>query len=550
MTELETDIVLSAIRRGEDSLPRLRAATGLEYAKLHGLVYKLEFDFRSIRRTETPDGFDRFALANSEKTSGAPPATTVQAVPPSAYAQTKAGNHARAVTLIQRDAPYCVACRGFCVFDGLDLEGRVHWRCKPCDITFEGSLMGRIEPEPKIPEMRDRVPLGPEEEAAIENMRQGIGRSELGHEEESVLDEMRGGELSEDEARISEEIDRELAVDDEEDEPDLGPCNRCGAPTPAEIRHRRVGKCQDCYKVYLKDRREQNKIARQGIVDAPPEICGCGRTLPHIGRCSARRDPNRASKEKQPRGRPRAEVDLQGLENLLADPDLTIQKVGEKVGIDRNTIYQRKDADPEFRAAYDRGMERREQAIARGKSEIITKPITSNGNGAVSDPANKISAIPTNEAVAAFPLLNEEPKTRNANPERAKDLRDKVAKPAQIMQRIIPSAQVQVMGGLKLHEQVEVRVSEIAQWPADRITEFFEALTKVIEIPQRPFVPKEIKPAWSRDFENDDDAPGLTMLYLISMLHYNMEPHEQEAVWTLVMYLKRMEAAKEMKATA
>jgi hypothetical protein len=64
-------------------------------------------------------------------------------------------------------------------------------------------------------------------------------------------------------------------------------------------------------------------------------------------------------------------------------------------------------------------------------------------------------------------------------------------------------------------------------------------------------MPTKIKPAWSPGFEKEVGDPeggvGLSMFYLISMLHHHMEPHEKEAVWTLVQYLKRMEAYVEQE---
>jgi protein-arginine kinase activator protein McsA len=66
---IETDKVLSAIRRGEDSLPKLRAATGLEYAQLHLVLHELEFEWHSIDSHETAQGFQRFTVRGSEALS-------------------------------------------------------------------------------------------------------------------------------------------------------------------------------------------------------------------------------------------------------------------------------------------------------------------------------------------------------------------------------------------------------------------------------------------------------------------------------------------------
>lgn len=105
----------------------------------------------------------------------------------------------------------------------------------------------------------------------------------------------------------------------------------------------------------------------------------------------------------------------------------------------------------------------------------------------------------------------------------------------------------EVYGGVRLREEVQIRVEEMASWPAERITEFFEALAKVVEIPQQP-VRKTIKKTWPKDFEDDSEEgmPSLTLCYLMSLLHDSMEQYEKDAVWTLALYIKRIQAAVEL----
>lgn len=321
-------MVLSAIRRGEDSLPKLRTATGMEYAKLEPVLYKLEFEWRSIRRTETPDGFARFTPAATEKTTPFKGTDWREATPitPQAFRTTRSSIHAQELALLQRDAPFCVGCHGLCILHGTDRNERVRWRCKPCGLSFVGSgcpgnpIVNQIREEKReqaisafneaksvrqvaaevgiskgtaqkiraeenievlCPCGKDakhqgwcahRYAQSPERQAVIAKMhmahidpheqaeqeiaaiveRGSARREQLGDEEEKFLNEMRGGELSEEEARIAEEIDSELA----------------------EPEH---------FEVF----------------DARNEVCGCGRQLPHGGRCSARRTPGQKSASKE-----------------------------------------------------------------------------------------------------------------------------------------------------------------------------------------------------------------------------------------------------------
>lgn len=309
---VETDKVLSAIRRGEDSLPKLRAATGLEYAKLHQVVHVLEFDWRSIRRTETADGFDRFEVTPSERSNGNHATVPITAMPLGVHNRTNASVDAHQITKRQRDAPYCVGCHGLCLIV-VEADGAVKWRCRPCGSTFEGTtetepvVMAHIDPEP-------------EERVSIRRP-----RVELGPEEETILDEMRGSGLSEDEAQIAAEIDEELADEDGQDptvetliEEDLCPCGyaakhrgRCrdglskstrnsenarvpDLPTNCQTcgvlldRSKRVNmnRCPTCWSAYLRDcnERRNGKPKSRDTVEACIE-CGKPRSLGSGQRC-------------------------------------------------------------------------------------------------------------------------------------------------------------------------------------------------------------------------------------------------------------------------
>ena len=89
----------------------------------------------------------------------------------------------------------------------------------------------------------------------------------------------------------------------------------------------------------------------------------------------------------------------------------------------------------------------------------------------------------------------------------------------------------------------------------DEVVAIVNRLQGPIPVPTDPPVaPRIIKRAWSKDFEDDDahgeGVPGLTMLYLISLFHDGMEEHEKEAVFTLIRYLKRIQAANEAATEA
>lgn len=158
--QTEHDVVLSAIRRGEASLPAIKRATGIDYPKLQTVLHALEFDWRSIKRDETVDGFDRYTPAASEKTSPRGDKIVTPAIPPAATSRTSASLDAAALTVEQRSAPHCVKCQAVTVIHGVDRDGRRRWKCQSCQKTFLGTSANGghavTKPDPHA-EARDRL---------------------------------------------------------------------------------------------------------------------------------------------------------------------------------------------------------------------------------------------------------------------------------------------------------------------------------------------------------------------------------------------------------
>jgi hypothetical protein len=65
----QEDLVLSEVRRGESALPGLKVATGISYDQLHLILYRLEFEWRSIVSVENATGFVRYFPVKSEALS-------------------------------------------------------------------------------------------------------------------------------------------------------------------------------------------------------------------------------------------------------------------------------------------------------------------------------------------------------------------------------------------------------------------------------------------------------------------------------------------------
>src|SRR5882724_2789609 len=114
----ETDLVLSAIRRGEETVPKIKQATGIDYARLTVVLHDLEFNWKSIDKKETAEGFARYY-----------PASTEEALSPK---------------------PWCIRCRNQCHRLGYTAAGESRWRCGKCKEVFTGSREAkRPAPKPK-----------------------------------------------------------------------------------------------------------------------------------------------------------------------------------------------------------------------------------------------------------------------------------------------------------------------------------------------------------------------------------------------------------------
>lgn len=346
-------------------------------------------------------------------------------------------------------------------------------------------------------------------------------REELGPEEDRALAAMRG-------------------------EPVEETCVDCGKP-------RSIGsgqRCRECYLAGAEAKRQALPDGNKGHV-AP--------VAPH---------PQQGAAYKP--------LDLATVEEVMATEE-TIAKGAARLGLTNMQLYTRRQKDEEVEKAVKRGRDRwyenaphidinaededeDPKSAVRTEKPSISEPVIEKPQQIQTDQSPEVRRAKVGENITETITSNEnqrtlekkDPNFPDAKPLTEHELPQKASDPPQIMQKIItPMAQVQVMGGMKFREDVEIRLSELREWPAERISEFFETLSKIIEIPHRP-LPTTIKPAWSPSFEGEAGDPesmvGLTYCYLIGMLHHNMEPHEKEAVWTLVQYLKRMEAYVEEKA--
>lgn len=186
----ESDIVLTAVRAGVETLPKLKVATGIDYARLQRILYSLETT--SVRKEESFEGFARYYPASASKPYH--PDRNPVSVPLSYNTRTEATIMADEAALEQRSAPYCVSCRGVCFLDGAEGDRR-RWKCRACETAFPGSLlevkMAHIDPhtegEARVREIIERGTaaritgpaqaikhdvLEPDEERAIEAMRE------------------------------------------------------------------------------------------------------------------------------------------------------------------------------------------------------------------------------------------------------------------------------------------------------------------------------------------------------------------------------------------
>lgn len=238
-------------------------------------------------------------------------------------------------------------------------------------------------------------------------------------------------------------------------------------------------------------------------------------------------------------------LDLVEVEEVMAT-ESTMAAAARKLGMTISQMNVRRQKDSAVSDAVDRGRARYYQTADEGEEvaqELIMKPLQT-----CVDCGSPRSVGSGERCRACYTAQAEQRKNGDQSHPVPASGNGHHAEPAQPATSIAArrTTSAEVYGGVMLHEEIQVRVEEMASWPAERITEFFEALAKVVEIPQRP-IRKAIKLAWPKDFEDEspEGMTGLTMCYLVSLLHDSMEAHEKAAVWTLIQYIKRIQARVE-----
>ena len=126
----------------------------------------------------------------------------------------------------------------------------------------------------------------------------------------------------------------------------------------------------------------------------------------------------------------------------------------------------------------------------------------------------------------------------------------------------VKESSIEVYGGVRHQEGSQVSAQEMASWSTERVVSFLDELfgcadmdvtLAMVDAIENRKPAREITLAWSKEFESPDPEgiSGMTMLYLVSLLHDGMEQNEKDAVWTLIQYLKRVDATvARLKSTA
>lgn len=151
------------------SLPQLRTATGLDYARLQIVLHKLEFDWRSVTKGETAGGFERYFPQASEKLR---PHESYLPYSGDALKETSASQQARRLVIEQRDAPWCVACHQELIGRAADAKGRKQWHCATCGSIFPGSSPRQPERILERSRTRSEVVKAPAREAVTPDISQ------------------------------------------------------------------------------------------------------------------------------------------------------------------------------------------------------------------------------------------------------------------------------------------------------------------------------------------------------------------------------------------
>lgn len=235
-------------------------------------------------------------------------------------------------------------------------------------------------------------------------------------------------------------------------------------------------------------------ITKPVIADAEREKCGCGRDREHKGRCSARRAT-------EPRTQRIA--------------DLTC----EKCGAPRSPLSGRL-----CRACY----EGRNNIPANSGEQAEPEESEASPVGYIDEAEPEALKVSVRKEVVAAPTSVKIERVNSQTGARAAGL----AEPSSVV--LAPPPTRVALIKLKYGE-----LSIECDTPEEAV-----AIVRRIATDPAP-MPKTVKRAWSKDFEADDSEEGITglcYLYLVSMLHDGMEENEKQAVWTLVLYLKRMQA--------
>lgn len=229
-------------------------------------------------------------------------------------------------------------------------------------------------------------------------------------------------------------------------------------------------------------------------------------------------------------GRPRIQIDKDRAKELRAKGK-TLREVAETLDVSFWTLRDHIAQDYELRTAMEEG--RREFVDRReAKKKESVSPVGYIGEKPEPSSAPKISVAKDRVA-----------EVLNADPEAVMGA---IYQAEARMTEEILSAPDHALVATERHAKIKVRFGEIlleCDTPE-------EAASLIERMRPRAPMAKTVKRAWSRDFESDnteDGTVGLTYLYLVSMLHDGMEEHEKDAVWTLIKYLKRMQANAEME---
>jgi hypothetical protein len=301
-------------------------------------------------------------------------------------------------------------------------------------------------------------------------------------------------------------------------EKNTGVCADCGKPCA-----RGAARCMKCFQA------NQHPPRNFEVFDATKETCSCGRPANHGGRCWFRRKttPSLYDELRQQKSKESDEVgaaadtvpsqiviDSQRAGELCAEGK-SYREIADALGVNFYTFNDRRYQDVELRKALNEGHRRYKES--KGKPLTALERVTS-----------KITEQEFTEALEKVSAK----KPSHIEQFVVKDDRDSFC---------LNNCDPDTVGHNLKCSWWETEVGRQVKARLDLIVVEKEPDT------QRTQLPRTIKRAWSKEFEDDSEEgiPGLTMLYLVSMLHDGMREYEKAAVWTLIQYLKRIEAHRE-----